>query len=899
MFQENIRSKGVLIGRDRELGQLRSLYQDVVRHKKPRIALVNGDFGTGKTYLVERFLVEIQDKETNDQVKEREKPIIGRAVCSLEEELNGLYPFAKVTQSLGDQSLKLRIISSNWLGFIKQVAPAWLDIVTLGIADATVKTIEAGGQMLGTNIFSQTSVFEQFSNLLRKIAAKRVVVIFIDDLHWADISSARLIYHLLRNLEDAPILILTTYRTVSAEVTNAKADVFQEIVSGIERYHYGQQITLEQGIQVREYVQERFPGLRLSDALVDKIQGFTGGQPLFISELCNLWENDGKIQPKISASGLLTWGFSGKDDQLELQFLHSITEVVEARLRILPEELQIIMLYASVDGQEFSAQTLASISGKDIEQIYLILNQLEKSYRFIDELGPVELSTGYWMDYYKFHHPFFQEYIYTQQLSKGYRRLLHARLAEFFKDIYQVIPAKAGLIAKHSREASRYLDAMDYALKAARHELSQANWAEAGRWCIAGLEVLAQEQVVARLGQGGLKEREIVFYEILGDAYFEQGEYKKAFDPYYVVLDMAEELKLDPLFLSKINIKLGDTADEEGLEIDQISKYYHQALEVLSDAPNSFEKSYREIHAEQLLAYISERQGDCETVIPKLSYLLTRAQILGQVAETDQQRDDLTKLILDIYNNMGISYGNRGFFNHSVPMFVKAIDLAEARHNPRCTTFYLNMVDDLIRIGDFERAIQTTQKAMDMARRNGNLDDQAFAEQSLGTICLMKKEYQNAVKHLQDSIELAERIKAEWNIGYQYADLALAFSGLELHAQAIEAVEKACLYAVNRNYQYELAYTVLARALVHNQAGDWETAQGQFKQALELLADKHYLYLYARCRREYGTALAEHGELQQGREHLNAALEIFSELEIEVHSRLTEDALKRFGQNPA
>ncbi|MCU0487813.1 MAG: tetratricopeptide repeat protein, partial [Anaerolineales bacterium] len=393
-----------------------------------------------------------------------------------------------------------------------------------------------------------------------------------------------------------------------------------------------------------------------------------------------------------------------------------------------------------------------------------------------------------------------------------------------------------------------------------------------------------------------LKEREIVFHEILGDAFFEQGEYKNAFDPYYYVLDTAEELKLDPLFLSKINIKLGDTADEEGLEIDQVSRFYHQALEVLSDAPNSFEKSYREIHAEQVLAYICERQGDCETVISTLSYLLTRAQILGQVAETEQQREDLTKLILDIYNNMGISYGNGGFFNHSVPMFVKAIDLAEARHNPRCTTFYLNMVDDLIRMGDFERGLQNTQKAMELARRNGNLDDQAFGEQSLGTICLMKKEYQKAVKHLQASIEMVERINAKWNIGYQYADLALAYSGLGLHAPAIEAVEKACQSAVERKYKYELAYTVLARAVVHNQAGDWEAAQAQFLQALDLLADKHYHYLYARCRREYGTALAEHGELKQGLEHLNAALEIFSELGIEVHYRLTEAGLDRFGQ---
>ena len=46
------------VGRQAELEQLRQIYRATMSAKKPRFVLIQGDFGVGKTTLIERFLSE-------------------------------------------------------------------------------------------------------------------------------------------------------------------------------------------------------------------------------------------------------------------------------------------------------------------------------------------------------------------------------------------------------------------------------------------------------------------------------------------------------------------------------------------------------------------------------------------------------------------------------------------------------------------------------------------------------------------------------------------------------------------------------------------------------------------------------------------------------------------------
>ena len=60
-------------------------------------------------------------------------------------------------------------------------------------------------------------LFEAVSSLLADAAHLRPLVLFLDDLHWADQSSLLLLRHLARSAKGAPLMVLGTYRPVEVE----------------------------------------------------------------------------------------------------------------------------------------------------------------------------------------------------------------------------------------------------------------------------------------------------------------------------------------------------------------------------------------------------------------------------------------------------------------------------------------------------------------------------------------------------------------------------------------------------------------------------------------------------------------------------------------------------------
>ena len=66
--------------------------------------------------------------------------------------------------------------------------------------------------MLAGDSLDQNQILEQYVNVLRAVARKRVLVVVVEDLQWADAASLGLLFRLARRLEGARILLVGTYR---------------------------------------------------------------------------------------------------------------------------------------------------------------------------------------------------------------------------------------------------------------------------------------------------------------------------------------------------------------------------------------------------------------------------------------------------------------------------------------------------------------------------------------------------------------------------------------------------------------------------------------------------------------------------------------------------------------
>ena len=66
----------------------------------------------------------------------------------METELSGLTPFSELLESLAEEGLRRRILAGNLADFVKEVAPAWIDVFTGGVVGAVITTVEESRKLL-------------------------------------------------------------------------------------------------------------------------------------------------------------------------------------------------------------------------------------------------------------------------------------------------------------------------------------------------------------------------------------------------------------------------------------------------------------------------------------------------------------------------------------------------------------------------------------------------------------------------------------------------------------------------------------------------------------------------------------------------------------------------------
>lgn len=192
------------VGRETEVQFLRQTLKKVIAAKQPKFVFIEGDFGVGKTTLVEHFLERV--------AQEQPEVLIGKGVCATETEMSGLTPFVELLESVGK---RLRFTSDKWVDFIKNVAPAWIDIFTFNLPSNIIKTFQEGQKLAGKMGYKQENIFIQFTNILLDLTKKQPLIAFLDDLQWADRSSLELLTHLTRHLHDRgePVCVYLPHRS--------------------------------------------------------------------------------------------------------------------------------------------------------------------------------------------------------------------------------------------------------------------------------------------------------------------------------------------------------------------------------------------------------------------------------------------------------------------------------------------------------------------------------------------------------------------------------------------------------------------------------------------------------------------------------------------------------------
>ena len=158
------------------------------------IVCVAGEPGIGKTTLVEDFLGEL---ETSDR-----DFLVARGHCS--ERLAATEAYLPVIDAL--ENLLRGDAGESVARAMKVVAPTWHGQITPG----TQTVIRRTGS--GVRATSQQAMLREFCNLLDETSRLATLVLFFDDVHWADTSTVDLLAHLGHQFRRLRVLMIVTYR---------------------------------------------------------------------------------------------------------------------------------------------------------------------------------------------------------------------------------------------------------------------------------------------------------------------------------------------------------------------------------------------------------------------------------------------------------------------------------------------------------------------------------------------------------------------------------------------------------------------------------------------------------------------------------------------------------------
>jgi DNA-binding SARP family transcriptional activator len=193
----------------------------------------------------------------------------------------------------------------------------------------------------------QFAAFEQIARTVCEAARAEPVVLWLDDLHWADAASLRVLRLLVESSERAEpaesaaperLLVLGTWRA-DPEPTGALADVAESLARrhAVRRELEG--LTGDEVAEVFTAVARNRPNDEQADALLER----TDGNPFFVVEYARL------AGERTDLGRLLT----------EEQPPAGVQEVLSRRIERLPEETVAALRTAAVVGRRFDLTTLA------------------------------------------------------------------------------------------------------------------------------------------------------------------------------------------------------------------------------------------------------------------------------------------------------------------------------------------------------------------------------------------------------------------------------------------------------------------------------------------------------------------------------------------------------------
>jgi len=364
--------EAALVGRAAEIEILQRLCREAEVDGSRAVVLV-GDAGAGKTRLLQ---------ELEHYQRERGWRTL-RGHCYAHTAATPFYPWTQILEALfaiGDRSQSRTARGGRVAALVQRVRP---DLRELASLLNTLLSLEIPESDLVRSLDDESRrqrLFELIAALLGASADTTPLGLLIEDLHFADQSSLRLLEHVATTAGAGVLLGLTQRPSDTVRLDFPQADTTRLELP---------ELTEDAS---RDLICAILNRPDLPAPVAAAISAKCRGNPLFLEEVARSLRDSPALEALLSASGVAL------DAAMQLEIPDRVQALIMSRIDALPPDTKRVLRFASVLGASFAVSTLQSLARADVDadaaalQLPPLLRALEEAELVVAEPGDAEPS---------------------------------------------------------------------------------------------------------------------------------------------------------------------------------------------------------------------------------------------------------------------------------------------------------------------------------------------------------------------------------------------------------------------------------------------------------------------------------------------------------------------------
>jgi adenylate cyclase len=626
----------------------------------------------------------------------------------------------------------------------------------------------------------RAKMFEEISTSIIDRSKEKALMLFFDDMQWADNDSLTLLYYIVRSTKKSRVLIVGAYRPEEL-LTTKTSDRGQKLIEMFrkmsrDKLHIIVELNRLNFNETSEIIKLAFSKNTFSDKFFSLLYEKTEGNPFFIKEILNDLVEKKQIYQK-NGGGYTV-------DEPEIDVPKTVEDVIMSRVDRLDEDTIKVLQYASAIGLEFDCDTLQSTLDINEDDLFNNIDALIRTKMIL------ELTKEGW---YSFDHVMIKDVIYDG-LSDGMRRMIHRKIAYAIEELNKdrIEPVIYDL-ARHYPYTKELEKSYEYLIRA-----------------------------------GDKAKKSFALME-------EKSYYKKALE----ILNKIKPQKIHEKIvllnnLGKISLFTGDA--------DEAMDYARSSIELCEHTKDQLHAS----EAYRIIGEVKERKSEWEQAMDSYKKAVSFSRDIKDIHGISESHECIGRI-----------YWRTGKYSKAIEEFNKSLGLSADRY----------MTKDLLGEETYPE-------------KNEDLSAMARGYMRLAAVYSeIEEEYKTAVKYLEQSIAISERINDFYAINIAYNNLGGIYKIYGHYDDAIRCYEKQIEYAEKIGDIRGIGYGLSGVSVCYLQGGNWEKGKECCDKALEIFKKLDEKTMVANVYANYGVIYKVKHNWDEASKCFNKSIRVVEELD--------------------